>query len=217
MVERDGWQRPVRYTSAEEEFEQLRKTVGLGDISPVGKLNLQGDKLDSFLSRVFGDVTSPDVGAVSRHILGGDVESQPVVLARLAHDEVVILTGPGQAPVVSEALQGQADGCVHAVDITSALAGVRVAGPSAHLLLSGVTELDASPDAFLDMSCAQAKLAEIHGLLLRIDLGRLPSYELYFGREFGEYMWDALLETGEEYQVTPFGIEAMSRLEGDTH
>jgi len=55
-------------------------------------------------------------------------------------------------------------------------------------------------------------VAEVHGTLLRIDTGGLPSFDLYFGREFGEYLWDALLEAGGEYSVAPFGIEAMARL-----
>ena len=38
------------------------------------------------------------------------------------------------------------------------------------------------------------------------------SNKLSFGREFGEYMWNVLVESGEEYGVAPFGIEALARL-----
>ena len=182
--------------------------MGICDISPTGKLSLQGSGLDVMLGNAFEDT---GVGSLSRN-RSVVSSTQPAVLARLAYDEVMILTGPNEAPSVAEALEKQAAGCAHAVDVTSALAGIRVAGPRGHLLLAGVTELDVSPQAFPDMRCGQTRVAEIHSVVLRLDLGGLPGYELYFGREFGEYIWDALLEAGEEYEVTPFGVEAMAGL-----
>ena len=94
--------------------------------------------------------------------------------------------------------------------MSSGLAGVRISGPLSNLLLGKISELDVSPTTFSDMRCAQTKTAEIHGTLLRMDRGSLPSYELYFPREFGEYMWDALMEAGAEYRVAPVGFEAMA-------
>ena len=212
MVERDGWQRPARYVSVKREIEQFREAVGLCDISPVGKLSVHGDDLDSALARAFGEGRPPDVGAVQRRSVSSGSAQLPIALARLAHDEAMVFTEPGHAAAVSEPLEQAADLCAHVVDVSSGLGGVRITGPSAHLLLAGVTELDASPDALPNMSCAQTKIAEVHAVLLRLDLGSVRSYEVYFGREFGEYMWDALLEAGDEHGVVPVGIEAMEEL-----
>ena len=63
------------------------------------------------------------------------------------------------------------------------------------------------------MSCAQTKAAGIHGVILRLDVAGVSSYELYFGREFGEYMWEALLETAADLGGGPVGLEAMSLLQ----
>ena len=102
--------------------------------------------------------------------------------------------------------------CVHLLDHTSGLAGVRLTGPESDQLLSKLTELDTSPDAFPNLSCAQTRCAEIHGTLIRTDLGPLPSYDLFFPREFGEYMWDAIFEAGEEFGVAAVGFEAADRV-----
>ena len=72
--------------------------------------------------------------------------------------------------------------------------------------------MDISPPAFADTSCAQGKVAEVHGTVLRRDLRNITSYDLYVGREFGLYMWDTLLEAGEEHHITPYGTEAMEML-----
>ena len=217
MVERDGWQRPARYTPVERELDQLREAVGLCDISPVGKLSVQGDDLDSALARAFGDARPLVVGAVQRRSVSSGSGQLPVALAYLAQDEAMVLTEPGHAAAVSEALEQRADLCAHVVDVTSGLGGIRITGPSGHLLLAGVTELDASPDALPELSCAQTRVAEVHAVLLRLDLGSVLSYEVYFGREFGEYMWDALLDAGDEHGATPVGIEAMEKLVGSVH
>ena len=98
------------------------------------------------------------------------------------------------------------------LDHTSGLAGVRLTGPGSDQLLSKLTELDTSPEAFPNLSCAQTRCAEIHGTLIRTDLGLLPSYDLFFPREFGEYMWDAIFEAGEEFGVAAVGFEAADRV-----
>lgn len=214
LVDGDGWQRPARYAAVDQEVRQVQDAAGLCDISPAGKLTLQGRELDAWLSEAFSSMGGVDVGAVRRGDAGMDSDPQPVLLARLADDEFFILTEPNHAGSVAESLGAMSDRGFHLVDVSSGLAGVKIAGPAASLVLAGVTELDLAVDAFPDMSCAQAGFAEVHGTLLRIDRGALPGYELYFGREYGEYMWDALLEAGDEGQVAPVGIEAMARLQG---
>ena len=213
MVDGDGWRRPARFTSAEEELELLQGAVGLCDVSPSGKLLIQGEAIDALLDAAFPDMGPLDTGRVQRQPFKGGTGVHEVILARLADDELLVLSAPGLAPSVAELLSEAPVECGHAVDITSSLTGVKIAGPLAQRLLAAVTELDTSPEPFPDMSCAQTKVAEVHGTLLRRDAGALLSYELYFDRGFGEYMWDALMEAGEVYGVAPFGIEAMARLE----
>ena len=213
MVERDGWQRPARYAPVKRELDRLREAAGLCDISPAGKLSIQGADLDSALARAFGDARRPDVGRVQRRNTSSGSAQLPVALAYLARDEAMVFTEPGRAAAVSETLEQRTDLCAHVVDVTSGLAGVRITGPSGHLLLAGVSELDASPEAFPELSCAQTRVAEVHAVLLRLDLGSVCSYEVYFGREFGEYMWDALLEAGDEHGATQVGVEAVERLQ----
>jgi sarcosine oxidase subunit alpha len=154
------------------------------------------------------------VGTVRRVIAAHGPGSAPVVLARLALDEFLAVTPVNQAAAFAETLGGGPDGCAHVVDLTSGLAGVRMIGPKAGPLLAHVTELDTSPTAFPDMGCAQGKVAEVHGTLLRMDLGGVPSYDLYFSRDFGEYMWETLVEAGGLLGAAPVGIDAMDRLQG---
>ena len=213
MVQRDDWERPARYTSAEEELGRLENAVGLFDMSPVGKLNIQGYAIDEAITRILESSEALEVGAVRT----AETEGGAVRAARLARDEAMIVTEPNQASAVVETFGLGSDECAHIVDVTSGLAAIRIVGPSARLLLEAVTELDTSAEALPNSGCAQGAFLEVHGILLRLDLGGLPAYEIYTGREFGEYAWDALLETGAEYGVVPVGVEAMEELAGSVH
>ena len=62
MVEADGWQCPIRYGSVEEELEQVRQGVGLCDVSPTGKLLLQGEAIDDMLGAGFPKLGTLNVG-----------------------------------------------------------------------------------------------------------------------------------------------------------
>ena len=206
MVERDGWRQPAYYSSVDQESRLLNEVAGVCEISPSGKVLAQGDDLDDFLRKVLLVDKTPAVGEVRRVTLPARGR-----LARLTTDECLVLCEPAELPNWAKAVGESGDDCIHFLDHTSGLAGVRLTGPESDQLLSKLTELDTSPEAFPNLSCAQTRCAEIHGTLIRTDLGSLPSYDLFFPREFGEYMWDALFEAGEEFGVAAVGFEAADR------
>ena len=47
---------------------------------------------------------------------------------------------------------------------------------------------------------------------MRADRGGVPGYRLYFGREYGEHVWEALLDAGREYGAVPVGIRRRWRV-----
>ena len=212
LEERDGWQQPARYASAEQELERLKVAVGLWDISSVGKVSIQGEQLDHLLTASFSSAMDLTIGSMRQMNLGDGADSWDCVLVRLAMDDYLALTPTGRNVTLVELLEEDPDRCAHVLDVTSALAGVKIAGPSAGLLLASLTELNLSDAAFPDLRCGQSMMAGIHGTLRRRDVAGLTSYELYFTREFGEYMWDVLMEAGERFGAVPVGFEAMELL-----
>ena len=205
-VDDTGWRRPARYASVDQELEWLRSSVGVCDISPVAKTSVQGEALETALP----GLADQAVGNASRQTISETADS--VVLARLADDEAMVIGGPGTGPALAEALDRHDDTCVHAVDVTSGMAGVAVVGPAASLVLASATDLDISHTGFPDMSCAQGRFAEVYTLFLRLDRGTLPGYELYFGRDLGEYVWEAIVESAHHYGGGPVGTEAIEKV-----
>ena len=214
MVDLGGWQVAGRYTTPEEEIAGISEAVGLVDFSPATKLSIQGEAIDALLRNAYGEASILEVGRVRRRQVAGLVPGYHAAAARLARDELLVLAAPGEARTLLPALSASAEGCAHLVDVTSALCSVRVTGPRARQLMSRVIELDLRESFFPDMSCAQGKLSEVECTVLRHDIGGLTSYELYFSRDYGEYLWDSVMESGEDLGVVPYGSEALFILVG---
>ena len=206
MTEHEGWTLPARYTDAEAETARVREGVGITDISHVGKIRLQGESVDEVLREAIPNYQAMSVGSVS---ISGDT-----VVARLANDDCLILTGQANANHVLDSLK--LDGYAHPVSVTSVLAAVRIIGPNISQVIAGVSDLDLAPPYFPDLSCAQGMVAEIHGTVIRRDISGLLTYDLYFGRDYGDHMWESLIDAGERHGLTPFGLEALSALCGES-
>jgi glycine cleavage system aminomethyltransferase T len=78
-----------------------------------------------------------------------------------------------------------------------------IAGPNTRALLSKLTSLN------LDLTTAYGTVAHVRGMVTRHGLGFL----VMVPRDYAESVWEALLHAGDEFHVTPFGLEAHRRLE----
>ncbi len=211
MATVDGWQLPTDYGDASQEAALLRETVGVSDISPVGKLRVVGAGAAEAVGTLIPRLVGLAPGAVGEVDSPFDGTAGNLVGAWLTADELLVLTPTGQAQATMDVMPNLDAVCAHVVDITSGLCGVSIIGPASTRLLSRITDLDISPRVMPDLTCAQARFAEVQGLLLRRDVQIIPAYQLYAGREFGEYLWEALIDAATETGGGPVGTEALAR------
>ena len=64
MTERDGWMLPARFLAPEEEAASVRQAVGITDISPTGKIRLQGEAIKQALHEAVPGSEDTSVGSV---------------------------------------------------------------------------------------------------------------------------------------------------------
>jgi sarcosine oxidase subunit alpha len=218
MIDDGGWQRPERYGSPEEEARAVRAGVGLCDMSPMGKLDLKGKDCGPLLERTFSLGATPGIGQIQRVILqdAEGVAASTGFCCRLSNDQVLILTAPDATVAVEQRLMQQVGaGCVHLTNLTSVLTAVQVVGPRSRDLLGKLTALDLSPPQFINLTCTQGSVANVHAIVIRADVGGRLAYEVYCGREFGEYLWDTLRDAGQEFGAVPFGVAAQRLLRAE--
>jgi sarcosine oxidase subunit gamma len=115
----------------------------------------------------------------------------------LGPDEWLVV-GAADAPspisALAEALAGQ-----HAavVDVSDARVCITIRGDRARDVLAKGCPLDLHPRAFGPGRCAQTVLAKAHVLVYQSDDG--PSFDLYVGRSFADYVWRWLEDAAREY------------------
>ena len=208
MADADGWQLPLHYGDVSREAAWLRETVGVSDVSPIGKVRVVGEDAAQAVNTLLSGAAELPTGSVSE--ADSPLERGGKLLAaRLAPDEFVVLTPAGVAPLAVDAMHSGPSNCAYAIDVTSGLCGVAIVGPATHELMSRITETDTSPRALPDLSCIQSRFADVQGLLLRRDVNGIAMYQLYASREFGEYLWQVLIETAHEVRGGSVGTQAL--------
>ncbi len=223
MVENHGWLRPEYYEDEDMEVAKVLRSVGVCDISPVGKIDVKGFEVESFLKKNFPRVPLPQrPGEVTRAL---DTETEKngvdvVYICRLTNDQTLIVVSPisGTSSVLGlekEAIQST-DGA-YTTNVTSVFAGLSLTGPACTEVLSKLTQLNLSSNAICNLSCAQAGLAKVVALIVRSDARKqdgkdVLSFDLYFGRDHGEYVWDAIMDAGREFGISHFGLKAYDKI-----
>ncbi len=226
LTEDQGWQCADSYGAVDAEVQAVQEQVGLSDISPLAKLDIQGKDLFAALGQRLSLGLS--LGLALETVPVGRVVRVPPqalqldapaggLLCSLARNHARLIAPPGTAGAVQVQVepvtqQTDASACVHLTDVTSNFTAVQLAGPHSRDLLRKLTALDLRPAWFPDLSCVQGSLAGIHTLVIRADIQAHLAYQVYCGREFGEYLWDALLDAGQEFGARPFGLAAQRQL-----
>jgi sarcosine oxidase subunit alpha len=132
-------------------------------------------------------------------------------VTRLAQDRYFVTTTTGNVDLTEEWFRWWSAGsgmCAHVTNVTSAYAAINVAGPRARETLSKLTEVDVSQSAFGYMRSAQGMVAGVPAILLRIGFVGEAGWELHVPAEYGEYLWQTIMDAGSEFGISPFGLEA---------
>jgi sarcosine oxidase subunit alpha len=204
------WKRPYAYgEKPEDEVRAVHESLGVIDVSTLGKLVVEGPEAAALLERLypnrFADLRT---GRIRYGVLttdGGRIMDDGTI-ARLAEDLYYVTTTSTGADSVAawfewwNAVWGYD---AEIVNVTGALAAVNVAGPRAREALQSLTEDDLSAEEFRYLDTREIEVAGIPCLALRIGFVGELGYELHFPSPAGEHLWDRLLEVG----ARPFGLE----------
>ena len=214
MVESGPWWRPHNYGSPADECVAVRERVGIIDVGTLGKLEVVGADAGPLLDRLYTHRFSDlPVGRIRYGLMTSDsgVILDDGTVTRLAEDHYFVTTTSGNADVIEEWFNwwnAGASNCAHVVNVTAAYGAVNVAGPKARETLAKLTDIDLSTRNFRYMRSAQGEVAGVPCLLLRIGFVGEAGWEVHFPAEYGEYMWNAIMEAGHEFGISPFGLEA---------
>ncbi len=207
--------------SVDREVRQTRASVGICDVTTLGKIDIKGSDALEFIDRVYANTFSTlPVGKVRYGLM---LREDGLVMddgttARLGDEHLVMTTTTANAAGVLRHLEFCRQ-ClwpgldVHLVSITEQWAQVAVAGPNARNLLRKIVDpdFDLSDAAFPFMACGETTVCgSTAARLFRISFSGELAYELAVPARFGAALMDALMAAGEEFDVVPYGVEALN-------
>ena len=230
FVEVGMWQRAEWYTrpgetfwrdSVDREVLATRNSVGICDVTTLGKIDIQGRDTAAFLNKVYSNgFAKLAVGKVRYGLMMREdgIVMDDGTTARLGENHFVMTTTTANAGPVYRHLDFARqclwpDMDVHIISVTDGWAQFAVAGPNARNLLRNVIDEqhDISNEGFPFMACGNISVCGgTPARLFRISFSGELAYEIAVPAKFGDGMIRALIAAGEEYDVAPYGTEALS-------
>jgi methylglutamate dehydrogenase subunit C len=223
------WQRPRVYRKNGETLEQayvrearaVRTSVGITDVSTLGKIDVQGPDAAVFLDRVYTNTFSTlPVGKARYGLMLRDdgFLYDDGTTWRLGENRYLMTTTTASAALVYQNLEmllsiAWPELKVSLASLTDQWAGVAVSGPNSRALLEkALDDIDVSDAALPFMGVKAGKLAGFEVLVARLSFSGERAYEVYCGSDYAVVMWERLLDVGKAFEVVPYGLEALGTL-----
>ena len=216
---KDAWsfRRSSYFEHVGAECRALRERAGLIDITSFSKFEIDGPGAEAFLDRLVANRLPTKLGRMALvHALNarGGVRSEFTVTRLGAQLFYVVSSGAAERFDHDFLLKNlPADGSVGLRNVTGARGVLVLAGPRARDILSRITRVDLSNDAFPWLSARTIEVglaADVRALRVNFvgDLG----WELHHPIEYQNTIFDRLMEAGEEFGLAPVGMRAMDSL-----
>jgi len=226
------WKRPHSYPhageceddAADREARNVRRNVGVVDVSTLGKIELQGRDVARLLDRVY--INRWDNLAVGRCRYGVMLRDDGIVLddgttSRLAERHYLMTTTTVNAVRVMQHLEqllqvDWPDLDVHVCSVTEQWCAMALSGPRSRDALARVVDIDVTNAAFpfLAVGTCHVRTADggVPARLFRMSYSGELAYEVHVPADRGPAAWEALLAAGADLGLAPYGTEAMSTL-----
>lgn len=210
-----GWR-----DSVDREVIMTRSSVGVCDVSTLGKIDVQGKDAGAFLNKVYVNSfkqLKPGKCRYGLMLREDGIAMDDGTSARFSDTHYVMTTTTANAGNVFRHLEF-ARQClfpkmdVHLISTTEQWAQYSVAGPNARKLLQKIvdTEHDISNEAFPYMACGKFTVCGgTPARLFRLSFSGELAYEIAVPTRFGDSLIRALMSAGEEFDVCMYGTEAL--------
>lgn len=209
-----GWR-----DSVDREVTMTRQSVGICDVTTLGKIDVQGRDAAEFLNRLYSNAfLKLAVGKVRYGLMLREdgIAYDDGTTARLGDTHFVMTTTTANAVLVFRNMEFARqclwpDLDVHLISTTDAWAQFAVAGPNSRALLAKVVDdLDLSNEAFPFMACTACTVfGGTPARLFRISFSGELAYEIAVPTRYGDAMIRALMSAGEDFNAVPYGTEAL--------
>ena len=229
FVDAGLWLRPRYYKqdkenlaeAAKREATNVRNNVGICDVTSLGKIDIKGVDSAEFLNRIYTNAWMKLPVGKARY--GVMLREDGIVFddgttTRISENHFHMTTTTAQAANVLAHLEYYLqvvwpELSVNVLSTTEQWAGAALAGPNSRDLLSKLfPEIDVSNEGIKFMGYKEANLFGVPARIFRISFSGELAYEINVESGYGIFMWEKIIELGKEFNIEPYGTEALSTL-----
>lgn len=206
---------PSSYTSPVEEHLNVRRNVGMQDLSTMGEVDVKGPGAERLVRRlIVNEVLDMEPGQLRYSSMcnedGGIVDD--VTVYKFDDEHFMIVTSSGPRKKVVDWIQHHSMGAsAYATDITAAVALPVVQGPRSRAYLKTVAE-DIDLDNLRFFRFAPCRIGDVEVIISRSGYTGELGFELYTPADQAQVLWEHILQTSRDFNLQPYGIGAMQSL-----
>jgi len=206
--------------SVDREVLMTRQSVGICDVSTLGKIDIQGKDAGKFLNKIYINTFSTLKVGKCRYglMLREDgIAMDDGTSARLSDTHYIMTTTTAKAGSVYSHLEfcrqvlfPSLD--VHIISTTEQWAQFSIAGPNARNLLCKIIDpnFNISNETFPYMACAEITICSgIRARIFRLSFSGELAYEISVPSRYGDALIRELMSAGKEFNATMYGTEAL--------
>jgi aminomethyltransferase len=214
MVPFAGFRMPVQYASITQEHRAVRERVGVFDISHMGEFLLEGPRALEAVQRVtVNDAESLAIDQAQYSAIvnadGGIVDD--CVVYRLGDARwLVVVNASNIAKDWDHVRAHLPDDGVDLRDDSDATSLLAVQGPRAAAVVGALADVPVDDLAFYWKR--DGRVAGVPAIISRTGYTGEDGFELYFGRDGSEDVWNAIMEAGRAHGIEPCGLGARDTL-----
>ena len=200
-----GWDMPIQYQGTMSEHQAVRESVGVFDLSHLGKVEVHGDgahdALQHALSNDLDRLAEPGAAQYTLCLTDEGTITDDLIVYREV-DGYLLVPNAANWPKVADAVRASARGGTE-VTPRPDIAVVAVQGPRAPELVEGLFQV-AGELAY--MHAAATAYRDTPARVCRTGYTGECGFELLVPGQVAPALWEELFERGATFEATPVGL-----------
>ncbi len=215
MTEFAGFEMPVVYTSINEEHINVRKNVGVFDVSHMGEFWIKGPKAYELVQHITSnDISKLTVGQAQYSCFpndnGGIVDD--LIVYYYESDKYLLVVNAANIEKDWNWVVKQNEAIGAEIENTSDnISQLAIQGPNATKVLQKLTDINLSDIKFYHFTTG--RLADVDNVIISATgYTGAGGFELYMYNSDAIKIWNAVFEAGKEFGIMPAGLGARDTL-----
>jgi aminomethyltransferase len=210
-----GYNMPVQFEGVNVEHETVRKSVGVFDVSHMGEVWIKGPNAFNLVQKLTSnDVAKLEDGKIQYscfpNFQGGIVDD--LLVYRFSAESYLLVINASNIEKDWNWINDNNDVGAITENVSDETAQLAVQGPNALATLQKLTGFDLTTIPYYTFQVIE--FAGVPDVIMSATgyTGEKNSFEIYFPNQYGEKIWEALFEAGQEFGIKPVGLAARDTL-----